>query len=390
MRKNQISFFLFVLIILAALIDTGESFLLCILFISLLAALLSLGLTRRDAKRLSLRIHTGEYGSEEEKSFFRLHAESKRRMKAASAILAELEIHNVLFDVTEHKTVLLCLADSQNQFVVDMPVDRCGQIQITCTGAWVLDRLKLQRFPIDHFSGAGMIIYPDSVQLQVQLSKTSLGSPREDGFLQNRKGNDLSEIYDIREYVPGDDIRAIHWKLSSKTDRMIVRQPSEPFHYNVVILPDFGLRKKEAEVFPEEINTAVAVGIALGEQLLRQGCSFCMAIPSLQGIQLYQVRSEREFMDVIPQWFAYPLLKSSGLGLDYFLTEHLQHYFTRVVILSAGEYEQDLKRLDQKVSVLILNAVKRGENIAYSKPNTNCEVVEIPVKKQHEIYRIVC
>ena len=62
-----------------------------------------------------------------------------------------------------------------------------------------------------------MIVYPRKVNLQVELSQMTIGAPKSEGMMQNRKGNDLSEIFDIREYVPGDDIRSIHWKLSSKT-----------------------------------------------------------------------------------------------------------------------------------------------------------------------------
>lgn len=35
------------------------------------------------------------------------------------------------------------------------------------------------------------------------------------------------EDYDLREYRPGDPMRSVHWKLSSKWDELIVREPSE-------------------------------------------------------------------------------------------------------------------------------------------------------------------
>ena len=83
-------------------------------------------------------------------------------------------------------------------------------------------------------------------------------------MIQNRKGNDLSEIFDIREYVPGDDIRSIHWKLSSKTDTLILKEASDPSHYNVVILPDFGRKQLGETVSAREVNAAVGIGVAVG------------------------------------------------------------------------------------------------------------------------------
>lgn len=78
-------------------------------------------------------------------------------------------------------------------------------------------------------------------------------------------------MFDIREYVPGDDIRSIHWKLSSKTEDLIVRQASDPSHYNVILMPDLGLRQREIENSEGERSTAVSVSIALGEYLLKCG-----------------------------------------------------------------------------------------------------------------------
>ncbi len=36
-----------------------------------------------------------------------------------------------------------------------------------------------------------------------------IGTADTEDIVQNRRGNDPSEIFDIREYAPGDDIRSI-------------------------------------------------------------------------------------------------------------------------------------------------------------------------------------
>ena len=52
---------------------------------------------------------------------------------------------------------------------------------------------------------------------------------------QERPGADLTETFQIREYVPGDSMRQIHWKLSGKFDRLIVRDPALPITRNVLV-----------------------------------------------------------------------------------------------------------------------------------------------------------
>lgn len=43
-----------------------------------------------------------------------------------------------------------------------------------------------------------------------------------------KPGGGFSEIHDLREYRPGDSLLEIHWKLSAKTDKLIVREAEEP------------------------------------------------------------------------------------------------------------------------------------------------------------------
>lgn len=54
-----------------------------------------------------------------------------------------------------------------------------------------------------------------------------------------KPGGGFSEIHDLREYRPGDSLHEIHWKLSAKTEKLIVREPEEPDRGLVVLSFDF-------------------------------------------------------------------------------------------------------------------------------------------------------
>ncbi len=67
------------------------------------------------------------------------------------------------------------------------------------------------------------------MQLELTLSRDAVGETGDSGLTRSRKGTDASEMFDIRSYVPGDDIRSIHWKLSEQDGRkLIVRQAKRP------------------------------------------------------------------------------------------------------------------------------------------------------------------
>ena len=100
---------------------------------------------------------------------------------------------------------------------------------------------------------------------------------------------------DLRNYNEGDDIRSINWKLSSKMDELIVRQPSDPTRYNVALMPDIGFRGDSRNISHSDLNTAVALGAALCEQFIKNSTAFCLMIPDLVPGWMLIIILAREF-----------------------------------------------------------------------------------------------
>lgn len=48
------------------------------------------------------------------------------------------------------------------------------------------------------------------------------GFPKENE--SKRRGTDYNPDYEIREYIPGDELKSIHWKLSAKQGKLMVRE----------------------------------------------------------------------------------------------------------------------------------------------------------------------
>ena len=70
--------------------------------------------------------------------------------------------------------------------------------------------------------------------------------------------------------------------------------------------------------------------------------------------------------------------------------EHLDRYFTRLLIFSAGRYEQDLSGLDSRVGVLVLSAVS-GIKTVRVEGSGSCSIMELPTEQDiNEVYRVVC
>lgn len=61
------------------------------------------------------------------------------------------------------------------------------------------------------------------------------------------KGNDIADSFDIREYVPGDRIKDVHWKLSAKKDELLVKERSKTSENKAILFIDSSSGKKVCE-----------------------------------------------------------------------------------------------------------------------------------------------
>jgi len=115
--------------------------------------------------------------------------------------------------------------------------------------------------------------WTDPVELYVHPKTVSLGGSSA-GFLRDLEGiesrilsdNDVS-FHALREYVPGDDRRYIHWKTSARTGKLMVRQFEETrrSHLAVALSTNHSDYRDE-----EEFELAVSICGSLGVQALRE------------------------------------------------------------------------------------------------------------------------
>ncbi|MDX2376638.1 DUF58 domain-containing protein [Microbacterium sp. LRZ72] len=95
------------------------------------------------------------------------------------------------------------------------------------------------------------------------------------GFVRDLEGRPTRRLVDadmsfhaIREYVPGDSRRQIHWKSTAKTGRLMVRQFEETRRSRIAVV--LGLAAEEY-ADADEFELAVSAAASLGAQAVRDG-----------------------------------------------------------------------------------------------------------------------
>lgn len=390
MKTNRTGYISLIIVLLIMLYFTSMPFLAYMIVVLILMAAIMGLLLLIDSVCIHAGLTVKNSGQLGREIPYTLSIGSRGGLLVTRGVLVELEIYNKMFDSTTYKTIMFELKNGKKDCTVNMLAGQCGELEFRCQSIHVIDMLGLFRLRTRPFKDTNTIIYPQSLNLNVTLSDMIRGESVTEGSVQNRKGNDRSEIYDIREYQTGDDVRSIHWKLSEKTDKLIVRESSEPSHYDVVIIPDFAHYNGEIPVTVTELNKAIALTVAISEQLMQKGAHFCVMIPTQDGLSEIDISSVRDYERMLMQAMCYKILEKSGSGLEYFLMEHKEQNYTRMVIVSAGRYSQSLAGLENRMGVTIINAVQDRDRLV-TDSHDNFEIIEIPADSSaEEKYHIVC
>ena len=124
----------------------------------------------------------------------------------------------------------------EGEVALPVPAAHCGRVTCRVELAWSCDLLGLFPLPLRAPAPAELLCVPEEVEPEV--SEALLGGRSEGATLRPRPGGGPGEDYDLRDYRPGDPMRAIHWKLSSKRDELVVREVLEPQRAALVVTYD--------------------------------------------------------------------------------------------------------------------------------------------------------
>lgn len=126
--------------------------------------------------------------------------------------------------MTGESRVLKQQTPGHDSWFVPVETKHCGVVECAVERAWVYDYLGLFRLPVRGVQTAAMLVGPSPKQPEKLPNLTQFLARQR----RPKPGGGFSEEHELRDYRPGDSMRDIHWKLSVKTDRLIVREAQEP------------------------------------------------------------------------------------------------------------------------------------------------------------------
>ena len=150
---------------------------------------------------------------------------------------------------------------------------RCGKLSVDILQIEVCDLLGLfrRKWPVN--AHAGTLVLPACFEPQIELSAPDTPDIESDEYSALRPGDDPSELFGIRDYREGDRLKSIHWKLSEKYDRLMVKEMSLPVAQSILLLLD---NCPMENVHPDAAAQACEALISVSQSLADLNIAHCL------------------------------------------------------------------------------------------------------------------
>ncbi|MBR4318656.1 MAG: DUF58 domain-containing protein, partial [Oscillospiraceae bacterium] len=117
--------------------------------------------------------------------------------------------------------------------------DCCGAVTVRIDNLKILDAMHLFHTKMKRKdSELELLVLPQKMEILLSETAEAVYSP-ESNHYANKAGDDPSEIFNIREYHAGDAVSRIHWKLSSKSDILFIKEFGYPIEKHVLLLAEY-------------------------------------------------------------------------------------------------------------------------------------------------------
>ncbi len=269
--------------------------------------------------------------------------------------ICELETENKLTGEKSGELVRFSVAPKEKS-VAEFSVasDYCGYVTVKAKKIYVTDLFGF--LPVEakkvNFSKGKITVLPETF-MPLIVFKGMFSVPEDsETYSPDKKGNDYSETFQIREYALGDSIKQIHWKLSEKLDKTIVRDASLPIAKNIMLYWE----KPSSNATPAEMDAMAEVTSSIAQSLCKSGYEFTLGWNDGNRNEFVRITSDSDLLEAIPR-----LIKFRPNVNGEVEKENIFESFAEVICV-AKEVPEELSEKDG-ADVLVCDKTAVGRNI---------------------------
>ena len=253
-------------------------------------------------------------------------------------------------------------ADASGKTVkkVKIPISNCGNVKVEVQKAKICDYLSIFAKKLHfEFTKENILVYMPARPVIINDKwLVREGDGEVTHYSPYKKGEDPSEVFEIRDFKEGDKLQRIHWKLSSKKQSLMVKEYSMPLINASHIFVDkyvAGSGRQKQRAMNRLVQGVYSVANALLAKDIPQEYIWFDQEANL--IRRERVSREDEILWVMQELFSCPATdKPDALVEAYSGWHHGQPQMTALYLTVASGQDVDSRMLQvQNLKIVDLN-----------------------------------
>lgn len=308
---------------------------------------MALGLTKLTGRNLTVQFMGVLQGQKKEVLKVEVSVKNEDKLPVCCGAL----IFKVKNKLTEEcifiKKQISFLAKSEKTLRFALESEFSGGIEISLYKIEVFDPFRLFVHVEKQDICAISYIFPSIAKIDVGEEILEQYDMESYNYSLSQKGDDSSEIFGIRSYIPGDSMKLIHWKLSGKLGEIMVRESSLPVENNLMILMDKRVKKGE-KIAIETIDKMTELFLSLSHAILKQGVPHTIGWYNYERslFEAYQISSVDHIYSFLQELLCSPVRENMLSSVDQFIeSDHKKNYALYLYVTEDDEAEKDAEKL---------------------------------------------
>lgn len=314
----------------------------------------------------------------------------KKNKIASGPLYMKFLFHNTLYGDSYEKEVILQPSENQEiLFKYPVNMNDCGNIKIFVVCAKYFDLLGLFTFQTQVTLDKEILVYPAKLQLNTILQRNPQSLNDGEFYDDMKHGQDVNEVSGLREYIEGDSPRSIHWKLSGKLDKLVVREFGYPSNYDTLILYQISKSSNNVRISNALNNAILSLCTSISYSILEKNLEHEVGHMIKGDFHSTPVSSRSTHEQMVLSLLCKPIEEevNSTDVVYHFLRSNLTTKYTKVIYITPEYDESSIRQLAKVVDLTIVQVVdgKMPEHITttgYSLTSVNLETYE---QKTHNI-----
>ena len=297
MMKNRIMWLLWLIGMAGATVVTGSWLMAAVLLLSALLLLLSAAVTSLGGRKTEIKLSVPRAAERNENFRGRMTLKNQSAWPVFGG-RGEILWENLF--TGEHGEIPIAFSlGSREKRTIEFEACSgwCGCIKVTFSDWRCSDFFHVFYVKRKAVAEGATVIMPEKQNRDFSFLTREGFDMESFRYSGNRPGDDPGETYDIREYQPGDSIRQIHWKLSSKLNHILIKEASLPVSRSLLVFWD----KNTEEASPDEMDAMAESVSSICQALSQDGVQYTLGWTDGQEICQEEAFTLEELLRLLPQ-----------------------------------------------------------------------------------------